>query len=296
MISIVVPCYNEAEALPHFLDAFSKAVAAIEAYTFELILVNDGSGDGTLSLCHAAMERMPFPVRVLSFSRNFGKEAALLAGLRETRGDLVSVMDADLQDPPSLLPQMLALWEETGCDCVATRRVTRSGEPRMRSMFARAFYRLMQRISSAPVADGVRDFRLMTREMTDAILSMPESRRFSKGIFAWVGFDVRYIPYENVARVAGVTKWSFWGLLRYALEGVFNFSNAPLAIAPLCGALCLIACLVMLPLGLWVAALACLLAGIVLLAMGVLGQYVARIFIEAKGRPLYIEKKGGSKG
>ncbi len=293
LISIVVPCFNEEEALPHFTARFDHIADRMDV-SFELLLVNDGSKDGTLALARA-LARADGRVRVLSLSRNFGKEAALLSGLSHAAGDLVAVMDADLQDPPDLLPKMLQRLEETGCDCVATRRVTRAGEPPVRSLFARVFYRLINRLSPVRVEDGVRDFRLMRREMVDAILRLSEKRRFSKGLFSWVGFDVCLIEYENVERVAGVTKWSFWGLLRYALEGVFSLTDAPLSLAFVFSALTLLSCLVLLCLSLWLPAGMCAAASAVLLSIGLFGQYLARAYWETKKRPLYVEKSAGHK-
>lgn len=268
---------------------FDAVAQTLTAYTFELLLVNDGSSDGTQALIET-YARDDARVRGLSFSRNFGKEAALLAGLMHTTGDLVSVMDADLQDPPELLLQMLQMMDETGCDCVAARRVTREGEPPVRSFFARLFYRLINMISSVRVEDGVRDFRLMRREMVDAILQLPERRRFSKGLFAWVGFDVRYLPYENVERAAGVTKWSFWSLLVYALEGVFSFTAMPLQLPFYIAVPVFLVCLFLAISGQWTAALICIAADAVLLCLGMVGQYIARIFWETKRRPLYITR------
>lgn len=289
-ISIVVPCYNEVEALPFFKAQFDEIASRMEDVQFELLLVNDGSRDGTLALAQS-IASVDKRVRVLSFSRNFGKEAALLAGLSHATGEYVAVMDADLQDPPELLLSMVEMMRDTGCDCVAARRVTRAGEPPVRSFFARTFYRLINRMTTVRVEDGVRDFRLMRREMVDAILMLPEKRRFSKGLFAWVGFDVRYIAYENVERVAGVTKWSFWGLLRYALEGVFSLTTSPLFLPFVLAVAAAIACVVLACLGLWVAAFMCLLCALVLAGLGILGQYTARIYWEAKRRPLYVVKR-----
>lgn len=289
-LSIVIPCYNEEEALPLFLPRLRAAVDTLPDTTLELLLVDDGSTDGTLSLVRSLAEADAC-VRYLSFSRNFGKEAALYAGLSAATGDLVAVMDADMQDPPEVLIQMHALLLSSDCDCVACRRVTRKGEPAVRSFFARTFYRLINRVSPVRLEDGVRDFRLMRREVVDAVLSLSERRRFAKGLFAWVGFHVCYIEYENVERVAGTTKWSFWGLLRYALEGVFCMTALPLSLPLLLGALCLLAGLVLLCCGAWVAALLCAAAACVLAGLGMLGQYLARVYWEAKRRPLYILKR-----
>lgn len=282
LLSIVVPCYNEAESLPCFLKALEET-----GLSWELVLVDDGSKDGTLALARDLCAR-DARVKLLSLSRNSGKEAALLAGLLHARGDLVAVMDADMQDPPSLLPQMLRVLRETGCDCVATRRVTRRGEPPVRSFFARAFYRAVNRVSVVRVEDGVRDFRVMRRGMVDALLTLGEVRRFSKGLFAWVGFDVKMIEYENVPRVAGVTKWSFAALFRYALEGIFSLTTAPATLGFWLGGLSALSAILLLIISQYAAALLCGLAAIVLLGLGTLGAYVARVYVEAKARPLYI--------
>ncbi|MCL1963614.1 MAG: glycosyltransferase family 2 protein [Firmicutes bacterium] len=290
LLSVVVPCYNEEEALPYFKAKFDAVVSLLPDVAFELLLVDDGSRDGTLALARRyAVEDER--VIVLSFARNFGKEAALLAGLAHAKGDLVSVMDADLQDPPELLADMLQMMRETGCDCVATRRVTRAGEPPVRSFFARGFYRVINRFSAVQIVDGARDFRLMTREMADAIVRLPERRRFSKGLFAWVGFDTRYLEYENIERVAGVTKWSFWGLFRYALEGIISLTVAPLFISFVLGAACALGCAALLCFGAWLEALLCGLAALILTGIGVLGMVLARVFEEVKGRPVYILKE-----
>lgn len=292
-ISIAVPCYNEEEALPYFKKRFDEITMRMEGVDFELLLVNDGSWDGTLALANAMAGQDP-RIRVLSFSRNRGKEAALHAGLSFSTGDYVAVMDADLQDPPDLLIEMLAILKETGCDCVATKRVTRAGEPPARSFFARVFYRWINRVSPVYIEDGARDFRLMRREMVNAILSLAESRRFSKGLFAWVGFDVRYIGYENIERVAGVTKWSFWSLFRYAIEGIVSLTPAPLFFSFLLAAVCAFACFLLLCLAHWASALMTGVTAFILWAIGILGLYIARIFEEAKKRPLYIHKSDHS--
>ena len=291
LISMIVPCYNEEEALPHFMARFESVAPLLGGAQVELLLVNDGSRDGTLALItrYATQDSR---VRVLSFSRNFGKEAALLCGLMHAQGDMVCVLDADLQDPPELLPGMLDMLRETGCDCVATRRATRAGEPPVRSFFARTFYRMINSVSVVRVVDGARDFRLMRREMVDAILRLSERRRFSKGLFAWVGFDVRYIDYENVERVAGTTKWSFWALTRYALEGIISLTDAPLFLPFALGTLCFIACAILLLCASWPAALLCSLAGLSLACIGILGLYLARILEETRKRPLYVLRKG----
>ncbi|MEA4999387.1 MAG: glycosyltransferase family 2 protein [Candidatus Limiplasma sp.] len=302
-LSIIVPCYNEEESIPLFYQACAQAVAALPVET-EWWFVDDGSTDGTLAqfrALHAADAR----VHYLTFSRNFGKEAAMFAGLEAATGDLAAVMDVDLQDPPELLAGMLEGIQTEGYDCVATRRVTRQGEPRLRSFFARSFYHLINRISKTEVVDGARDFRLMTRQMVDAILSMREVSRFSKGIFSWVGFRTKWLEYENVQRAAGETKWSFWKLLLYSLDGIIAFSTAPLAIASITGMIfCLLAFVLILYFFIktliWgdpvagFPAMICIilfLGGIQLFCIGILGQYLSKTYLETKRRPLYILKE-----
>ena len=233
-VTLIVPCYNEEESLPIFYRAVCDVARGLPQYQISLLFVNDGSKDGTLNVMRnlAAQDER---VKYLSFSRNFGKEAAMYAGFCNAKGDYVAVMDADMQDPPSLLPEMLAILETGEYDSVATRRVTRDGEPPIRSFFARLFYKVINRISEADVVDGARDFRLMKREMVDAIVSMCEYNRFSKGIFGWIGFRTKWLPYKNVERVAGETKWSFFKLFKYSLDGIVNFSQAPLSIASVSG-------------------------------------------------------------
>jgi len=220
-ISIIVPCYNEEEALPIFYTELTRVMGGLPGYDYELLLINDGSADGTLSVMRDLAGRDGH-VKYLSFSRNFGKEAGMYAGFSNADGDLVAVMDADMQDPPALLPEMLNILETEECDCVAARRVTRKGEPKIRSWFARRFYKLINKLSDVEIVDGARDFRVMRRPMADAIVRMSEYNRFSKGLFAWVGFKTRWLEYENVERAAGETKWSFWGLVKYAVDGIVN--------------------------------------------------------------------------
>ena len=299
-ISIIVPCYNEEEAIPLFYKALHKEFAKLAAEP-EVWFVNDGSTDGSLAQMKA-LRKKDEHVHYLSFSRNFGKEAALYAGLEAATGDYVAVMDADGQDPPTLLPEMLKTLESGDADCVATRRVTRKGEPKLRSFFARRFYSIINRISKTEVVDGARDFRLMTRQMVDAILSLREVSRFSKGIFGWVGFNTQWIEYENVARVAGETKWSFWKLLIYSLDGIIGFSTVPLAIASVTGVIFCIAALLLLlfffiktlvwgdpvtgfPMTICIILL---LGGIQLFCIGILGQYLSKTYLETKHRPIYI--------
>ncbi len=300
LISLIVPCYNEQEVLPLFYREI-VAVADTMAADVEFLFIDDGSKDNTLSLLRelaAADERVFY----YSFSRNFGKEAGIWAGLSYARGDYCVIMDADLQDPPALLPSMYEAVKNEGYDAVATCRVTRRGEPPIRSFFARLFYKIINRISDADIKDGARDFRMMSRQMTDAILSMGEYNRFSKGIFGWVGYRTKWLSYENVERAAGVTKWSFWKLLKYSLEGIINFSSAPLFISSWIGLLfCLAAFVATLfffvrrllfgdPVTGW-ASLACLITfigGVQLFCVGVLGQYMARMYSESKKRPIFL--------
>lgn len=307
-ITLIVPCYNEEASLPIFYEAVSGVADSLEAYDVTLMLVNDGSRDNTLSIMRELAEK-DARVRYISFSRNFGKEAAMYAGLSNAKGDYVAVMDADMQDPPSLLPQMLDILESGEYDSVATRRVTREGEPPIRSFFARMFYKLINRISDADVVDGARDFRLMKREMVDAIVAMSEYNRFSKGIFGWIGFRTYWLPYKNVERVAGETKWSFFKLFKYSLEGIINFSQAPLSIASLMGLLLTlisffaIAFIVVRrllfgdPVAGW-ASTACIIlfmGGLQLLCIGIMGQYLAKTYLEVKKRPHYIVSESNDK-
>lgn len=226
-VSLIIPCYNEEQALPIFAGELDKVRQELRQYDFEVLMVNDGSSDKTLETMKKISEEYDY-FKYLSFSRNFGKEAAMYAGFCNADGDYVAVMDADMQDPPSLLPEMLGILEQGEYDSVATRRVTRKGEPPIRSWFARMFYKIINKISDADVVDGARDFRLMKAEMKDAIVSMCEYNRFSKGIFGWIGFRTKWLEYENVERVAGETKWNFWKLFKYALDGIINFSEAPM--------------------------------------------------------------------
>ena len=301
LISIIVPCYNEEESLRIFHEAVKKTEAMLPDYRFEILLVNDGSKDKTLEVMRELAQQDP-EVSYFSFSRNFGKEAAMYAGFCHARGKYAAVMDADLQDPPDLLPQMLEILESGEYDSVAARRVSRAGEPPVRSWFARRFYSLINSISEADIVDGARDFRLMKREMVDAILAMGESNRFSKGIFGWIGFRTYWMPYENVERVAGKTKWNFWSLFGYAIDGIVNFSNVPLDIASWFGILMTIVSFLAIafivirklffgdPVAGW-ASTACIITfigGIQLLCLGIIGKYLATVYLEVKKRPHYI--------
>ena len=300
-VSLIVPCYNEEAALPFFYEAVCEVASELDNYDFSFVFVNDGSKDRTLQILRelAAKDER---VQYLSFSRNFGKEAAMYAGFCNAKGDYVAVMDADMQDPPSLLPEMIHILEDEEYDSVATRRVTRDGEPPIRSFFARMFYKIINRISEADIVDGARDFRLMKREMVEAIVSMCEYNRFSKGIFGWIGFRTKWLPYKNVERVAGETKWNFWKLFKYSIEGIVNFSQAPLSIASMSGLfLTLVSFLMVLfvfvrrmifgdPVAGWASTICIILfiGGVQLLCMGIMGQYLAKTYLEVKKRPHYI--------
>lgn len=303
-ITAVVPCYNEQEALGLFYEELNRVTAEMRDCEFEILFVNDGSKDRTLELMKELAEK-DGRVKYISFSRNFGKEAAIYAGLEHTGGDLVAIMDADLQDPPRLLPEMYRAVTEEGYDSVATRRVTRKGEPPIRSFFARMFYRMMNKMCKTEVVDGARDFRLMTRPFVDSLLSMKEYNRFSKGLFGWVGFRTKWIEFENVERVAGETKWSFWKLLLYAIDGMVAFSTMPLSVAALIGILmCVIAAISIIFIIVrqlcfggsafgW-PSMVCIMifiGGVQLLCMGIMGQYLAKTYLEVKNRPIYICKE-----
>lgn len=303
-ITAVVPCYNEQEALGLFYEELNRVTAEMRDCEFEILFVNDGSKDRTLELMKELAEK-DGRVKYVSFSRNFGKEAAIYAGLEHASGDLVAIMDADLQDPPRLLPEMYRAVTEEGYDSVATRRVTRKGEPPIRSFFARMFYRLMNKMCKTEVVDGARDFRLMTRPFVDSLLSMKEYNRFSKGLFGWVGFRTKWIEFENVERVAGETKWSFWKLLLYAIDGMVAFSTMPLSVAALIGILmCVIAAISIIFIIVrqlcfggsafgW-PSMVCIMifiGGVQLLCMGIMGQYLAKTYLEVKNRPIYICKE-----
>lgn len=310
-ISIVVPCYNEAAALPLFYQEALKVIDTLPNYNFEFIFVDDGSTDETLNVMKSLAEHDP-RIFYVSFSRNFGKEAALLAGLEHASGDLIATMDADCQDPPSLLPELLKYVDPQPSqnpvekwDCAATRRVTRKGEPPIRSFCARIFYKLINRMSKVEMVDGARDYRLMTRQVVDAIISCQEYNRYSKGLWAFVGFKTKWVEYENVQRVAGETKWSFWKLFKYAIEGIVAFSTVPLTLAAFLGVLfCLIAFVMIIvviiktlafgdPAAGW-PSLVCLImftSGIQLFFLGVIGEYLAKAYLETKHRPHYITRE-----
>ena len=302
-LSIIVPSYNEEKSLPIFYEELSKVLNNLD-YTYEVIFVNDGSKDKTLEVLNQ-IKSTDERITIVDFSRNFGKEAGILAGLRESSGDLIAIMDADLQDPPYLLPMMIDEVIQNGFDSVATYRVDRKGEPPIRSYFARKFYQLINRVSEVEIVDGARDYRLMTRTMVDAILSLSEYHRFSKGIFAWVGFKTKYLAFENVERIAGETKWNFWKLFKYAIEGIVAFTTVPLRISMMFGILVSIMTFVYM---VYVVVKALLfgdpvagypsmmtiilfLGGIQLLSIGVLGEYLSKTYMEVKHRPNYIIKR-----
>lgn len=309
LVSIVVPCYNEEAVLPAFLEECGRVALDMhvaQGLDFEFVFVDDGSKDGTLAaLRQARPAGEGCRVRWVSFSRNFGKEAAIYAGLAAARGDYVALMDADLQDPPALLPEMYDRMQTTGCDCVATRRSNRKGEAPLRSALSRAFYRIINALSDVEFVSGERDYRLMRRPVVDAILALGERNRFTKGFYGWVGFDTEWISYENVERRAGDTKWSMAGLFRYALNGIMGFSTTPLQVASL-GSLVLFAMLIVAVAFIVVryvmfgdavagwASTACIIlfvGSLQLFCLGVMGQYLAKTYLEAKGRPLYIVKE-----
>ena len=303
-LSVVVPCFNEEESIPLFYEEMERVRTSM-GEEFEYIFINDGSSDKTLDVLRELNLLNPY-AHYLSFSRNFGKEAALYAGLQHATGDYVTVMDVDLQDPPELLIEMKQrLDQQQNLDCVGTRRVTRDGEPPIRSFFARMFYKLINHISQVEMVDGARDFRLMRRPMVDAILKLSEYNRFSKGIFAWVGFDTEYLEYKNVERVAGETSWNFWSLFKYSIEGIVNFSDAPLNIAFIGGLLSWVLAFVMMvlivirtlvfgdPTSGWPSLMTVILflGGFQLLTIGILGKYIGKIFMETKKRPIYVIKE-----
>lgn len=296
-ISIIVPCYNEEEAIPIFCDEINNVLVD---YDYEVIFVDDGSSDNTLKILKEKSESDK--IKYISFSRNFGKEAAMFAGLKKASGDYVVVMDVDLQDPPRLLPKMYNLLQNDKFDCVRTRRTTRKGEPPIRSFFANMFYKLINKFSKVKIVNGARDFIMMKRSMADAILALPEYNRFSKGLFSWVGFKTKWLEYENEQRSAGQTKWSFWKLFLYSIEGIVSFTTAPLAIATIMGLLfCLIAFFMIIfimvrtiiwgdPTSGW-PSLVCiisLIGGIQLFCLGIIGEYISKIYLESKNRPIYI--------
>ena len=303
-ISIIVPCYNEEKSLPLFYEELNKHISQFDSVEFEFIFVNDGSSDDTLNIIKTLLQN-DNRVKYISFSRNFGKEAAIYAGLEKSTGNFVTLMDSDLQDPPSLLPEMYKSVTEEGFDAVGTRRTTRKGEPILRSFFAKLFYKIINHMAKIEMVDGARDYIFMKRSVVDAILSLKEYNRYSKGLFSFVGFQVKWLEYENVQRVAGETKWSFWKLLSYALEGITAFSTTPLIFSSLLGLIfCLVAFILIIiiivktlllgdPTSGW-PSLVCiifLVSGIQLFSLGIIGQYLSKTYLEVKKRPIYIVKE-----
>jgi len=303
MLSIIVPCYNEEEMLPVYFQEMEKVNLPISR---EYIFINDGSEDNTLNEIKKLHKKGGSKVRFISFSRNFGKEAGIYAGLKAAKGDLVVLMDVDLQDPPEILPEMYnILTKDNTYDCVGTRRVDRKGEPFIRSFFAKMFYRIINKISETEIVDGARDYRMMTRKMADAVLDITEYNRFSKGIFSWVGFETKYIDFDNRKRKHGETTWSFWGLLKYSIEGIISYSTFPLTLVSILGVLIFILSFIMAvifsirtiifnnPVQGWTSLTVIILGlgGIQLFALGTIGQYLGKTFIETKNRPIFIIKE-----
>lgn len=304
-LSLVVPCYNEEEALPRFYEAANRVLSEMKLYeNAEFVFVDDGSSDGTLEVLKGFSEK-DSRVHFVSFSRNFGKESALYAGLSKACGDYTALLDADLQDPPSLLPQMMEALEKECFDCAATKRSTRKNEPVVRSFFARIFYKIMAKMSDVPVVDGARDFRLMSKKYKEAVLLLCERNRFTKGIFPWVGFKTKWFAYENIERVAGKTKWSFWKLFLYSIDGIIGFSTKPLAFSSVMGGLAIFAAFILIafiiirrlifgdPVQGWASTICIIVffSGLQLFSLGISGLYVSKIYTEIKNRPLYIVKE-----
>ncbi len=300
-ICVIIPCYNEQEMIPLLHKTLAQTADSIADHEFEFLMIDDGSKDNTLKEIREIAKIDP-RVKYISFSRNFGKEGAIYAGLENSDGDLTVIMDADLQDPPALLPEMIAAIEEEGYDSVATRRVTRKGEPPIRSFFARTFYKMMNRISDVDLVDGARDYRMMSREFVNSILDLQEYNRFSKGIFGWVGFKTKWLEYENIERAAGETKWSFWKLFKYAISGIVSFTTAPLQVASGLGVLFSLIAFIMIiviavrkicfgdPVQGWASTICVimLIGGIQLLSIGILSQYLSKMYLEIKDRPIYL--------
>ena len=303
-ISIVIPCFNEEEALPVYYEEMSRIMKQMQGVDFELLFVDDGSSDRTLGIMKSLHERDE-RCKYLSFSRNFGKEAAIYAGLSNAEGNYVAIMDVDLQDPPALLPKMWNILHESDYDCVATRRITRRGDPPIRSFCARLFYKIINRLSDTEIVDGARDYRMMTRQMVNAVIQDGEYNRFSKGIFSWVGFHTKWLAYENVERSAGETKWSFWKLFKYSIEGILAYTTVPLYLSSVMGILmCGVSFIALVfivirallygdPAAGW-PSLVCiitLLGGLILLALGIMGLYIAKIYLETKKRQIFIVRE-----
>lgn len=305
LLSVIVPCYNEQDTITIFYHEIIKIVEEMDdSVNFEIIFIDDGSCDNTLQIAKD-LHLKDHRVKYLSFSRNFGKEAAMYAGLKKSKGDFIAIMDVDLQDPPKLLIEMYYGITKEGYDCVATKRATREGEPFIRSVFSKFFYSFINKISKTEIVDGARDYRLMTRQMVDSILELGEYNRFSKGLFAWVGYQTKWLKYDNIERVAGQTKWSFWKLLIYSLDGIIAFSTTPLAIASIAGILLcffsfILICIVVVKTLIWgdpvagYPSLICaitFIGGIQLFCTGILGQYLSKTYLETKNRPIYISKE-----
>lgn len=305
LLSVIVPCFNEQEAMPIFYNEIVKVADTMkECVDFEVIFVDDGSRDNTLLVARELNDKDK-RIKYISFSRNFGKESAIYAGLEQAKGDYIAIMDVDLQDPPRLLVDMYRGIVNEGYDCIATRRVSRKGEPPIRSFFARRFYSLINKISKTEIVDGARDYRLMTKQMVDSILELKEYNRFSKGIFSWVGYKTKWLEYENVERVAGETKWSFWKLFIYSLEGIVAFSTVPLAMASVFGMIFCLAAFVIIcfivaktlifgdPVAGYPSLICAItfIGGIQLFCIGILGQYLSKTYLETKQRPIYIAKE-----
>ena len=307
-ISVIVPCYNEKATINIFYKEITNVAEKLKKYKFEFLFIDDGSRDNTLEIIKK-LSRTDKRVRYISFSRNFGKEAAMFAGLEHVDGDYVTIMDADLQDPPAMLIDMLDIIKKDGYDVVGTRRVTRKGEPPIRSFFARCFYKIINKMSNIEMVDGARDYRLMKRQVVDSILLLQEYNRYSKGLFSFVGYNTKWLEYENVKRIAGETKWSFWKLFKYALEGIVAFSTTPLSLAAILGIImCFVSFIAILviiiktlifgdPVGGWPSMVCIILfvSGIQLLCMGIIGQYLAKTYLETKKRPIYIIKETNNK-
>ncbi|KRN28337.1 glycosyl transferase 2 family protein [Lactobacillus selangorensis] len=305
LISLVVPCYNEEQSIPLFYQTVEKVTEKMPDYDFEYVFINDGSTDHSLDEMRQLHHQDPERVHYIAFSRNFGKESGLYAGLQNAKGDYVAVMDVDLQDPPELLPEMLKGIIEEGYDCVGTRRVDRKGEPPIRSFFSNMFYKFINKISKTEIVNGARDYRLMTRQMVNAVVGMTEVNRFSKGLFSWVGFKTKYIPYENVDRAAGQTHWSFSQLMSYAIDGIIDFSDAPLNFASWVGLLSFLGSLIAIifiiirkivhgdPTPGWpsMVAIFLMVGGLQLFCLGIVGKYIGKIYLETKHRPIYIVKE-----
>ena len=307
-ISVIVPCYNEEETINYFYQKIVNVAAKLKKYEFEILFIDDGSHDNTLKIIKELLSKDK-RVNYISFSRNFGKEAAMLAGLEYSKGDYVTIMDADLQDPPDMLIDMLNIIKKEEYDIVGTRRVTRKGEPPIRSFFARCFYKIINKMSKIEMVDGARDYRLMTRQVVNSILSLQEYNRYSKGLFSFVGYKTKWLEYENVKRIAGETKWSFWKLFKYAIDGIVAFSTTPLSLAAILGVImCFVSFIAILviiiktlmfgdPVGGWPSMVCIILfvSGIQLLCMGIIGQYLAKTYLETKKRPIYIIKETNNK-